>query len=142
LGPPKIDGILNPSPTVDGLGKYLVRRGQAILELLYAGGLRASELITAKLADLNLSNRYLSVRGKGDKERIAPFGLTAATALRTWLAMRPLLTKEDSPLLFVGRYGRQLTRQRLWQIVREHSQGVGRNVSPHYVPPFLRYAHA
>jgi integrase/recombinase XerD len=131
LAPSEIDSILNPSATIaeHDLGKYLVRRDQAVLELLYAGGLRASELITAKFADLNLSHRYLSVRGKGDKERIAPFGLTAATALGTWLAMRPLLAR-DSPLLFVGRYGRPLTRQQLWQIVRERSQKIGRNIKP------------
>jgi integrase/recombinase XerD len=127
----EVDGILNRNdPAEDHPAKYLVRRDQAILELLYASGLRASELITAKLADLNLSNRYLTVRGKGDKERIAPFGLSAARALNTWLAMRSLLTK-DSPWLFVGRWGRPLTRQRVWQIVGELSPGIGRKVSPH-----------
>ena len=83
----EVDGILNPSgPAEDDLGKYLVRRDQAILELLYAGGLRVSELADARLADVNLIARYILVRGKGDKERIAPFGLTAAKALGTWLA--------------------------------------------------------
>ena len=132
LEPSEVDGILNPGATTaeDDLGKYLVRRDTAILELLYAGALRVSELAGARLSDLNLIDRYILVRGKGDKERIAPFGLRAATALGTWLAMRPLLTK-DSPWLFVGRWGRQLTRQRLWQMVRGRSQGVGRNVSPH-----------
>ena len=132
LEPSEVDGILNPRATTaeDDLGKYLVRRDTAILELLYAGALRVSELAGARLSDLNLIDRYILVRGKGDKERIAPFGLRAATALGTWLAMRPLLTK-DSPWLFVGRWGGQLTRQRLWQMVRGRSQGVGRNVSPH-----------
>ena len=131
LEPSEVDGILNRSePAEDDLGKYLVRRDTAILELLYAGALRVSELAGARLSDLNLIDRYILVRGKGDKERIAPFGLRAATALSTWLAMRPLLTK-DSAWLFVGRWGRQLTRQRLWQMVRDRSRGVDRPVSPH-----------
>jgi integrase/recombinase XerD len=132
LAPSEVDAILNPSATTaeDDLGKYLVRRDQAILELLYASGLRVSEIAGARLEDLNLIDRCIVVRGKGDKERIAPFGQQAATALRTWLALRRLLTK-DSPWLFVGRWGRQLTRQRLWKIVSEHSARIGRKVSPH-----------
>jgi len=110
--------------------EYLTRRNQAILELFYAAGLRVSEMASAKLADLNLHDRYLTVWGKGNKERIAPVGHTAADALRHYLAQRHLFT-QNSPLLFVGRTGEQITRQRLWQIVRARSKAIGRNVGPH-----------
>ena len=77
-----------------------------------------------------MPNRYLRVHGKGDKERIAPFGHCAAQALRHYLARRHLFTL-DSPWIFVGRGRKQLTRQRLWQIVHARSNAIGRNVSPH-----------
>ncbi len=112
LALPEIDAVLDRGNA--NAEEYLTLRNQAMLELLYAGGLRASEITSAKLADLNLVDRYLMVCGKGDKERIAPFGRPAARALNHYLAQRPLLTK-DSPWLFVGRSGEQLTRQRLWQ---------------------------
>jgi integrase/recombinase XerD len=128
LALPEIDAVLDQNNA--NAEEYLTRRNQAILELLYAGGLRASEITGARLVDLNLADRYLMVCGKGNKERIAPFGRTAARALNHYLVQRPLLTK-DSPWLFVGRWGKQLTRQRLWQIVHARSEGIGRNVSPH-----------
>ena len=104
--------------------KYLTRRDQALFELLYAGGLRASEVSAARLADLNLNERLLIVRGKGDKERIVPFGVRAAQAMQHWLAIRlRLIEKRVSPWLFPGRCGRHITRQRVWKLVRERSQG-------------------
>ena len=96
----EIDAVLNRGNA--DAGEYLTVRNQAMLELLYAAALRASEIIGARLVDLNLADRYLMVCGKGNKERIAPFGRTAARALNHYLAQRPLLTK-DSPWLFVGR---------------------------------------
>ena len=127
LAPSEIDTALNMETNAHG---YLTRRNHAILELLFASGLRASEIIAARMADLNLADRILMVRGKGDKERMVPFGHPAAEALKHYLAQRHSLT-EVSPWIFVGRGGEQLTRQRLWQIVRACSPGVGRNVAPH-----------
>jgi integrase/recombinase XerD len=127
LGPSEVEAVLNLETNAHG---YLTRRNRAILELLFASGLRASEIITARLLDLNLADRILIVRGKGDKERMVPFGHPAAEALKHYLAQRHSLT-EVSPWIFVGRGGGQLTRQRLWQIVRACSSGVGRNVAPH-----------
>jgi integrase/recombinase XerD len=112
--------------------EYLTRRNQAILELFYATAMRVSEIIGARVTDLNLTDRYryLTVLGKGNKDRIVPFGRPAAETLKHYLAQRHLLTK-DSPWLFVGRNGEQLTRQRVWQIVHARSEAIGRNVSPH-----------
>jgi integrase/recombinase XerD len=108
-------------------------RDRAILEMLYAGALRVSEIVGVGLEDLKLEQGYVLVRGKGDKERIVPLGRAALGALRTYLAeARPLLAAgKGSPLLFLGRSGRLLTRQRVWQMVRQASQRAGRPASPH-----------
>jgi integrase/recombinase XerD len=82
LATSEIDAMLGHSTQYARLSKYLIRRDQALLELLYAGGLRASEIIGARLSDLKLSDRLLIVRGKGDKERIVPFGIPATVALQ------------------------------------------------------------
>jgi integrase/recombinase XerD len=115
--------------------EYLWRRNQAILELFYGSGVRVSEIIGARLANLNLAGRRFVVCGKGNKERFATFGCAAAEALKHYLATR---RDHDSPWVFVGRSGEQLTRQRVWQIVRTRSQGIGRNVFPH----MLRHSFA
>lgn len=116
----------------------LASRDRAMLEVFYAGALRVSEIISAKLEDLKLEAGYMLVRGKGDKERVAPLGKSAQDALREYLAKsRPVLVSGKnamsvaSPLLFVARGGRKLTRQRVWQMVRAASAASGRKVSPH-----------
>ncbi len=114
-------------------GEAIAARDRAILEVLYAAALRVSEITGVKLEDLKLDLGYLLVRGKGDKERIVPLGKGAQDALIFYIKdARPVLAKgTSSPLLFVGRRGRRLTRQRVWQMVRAASAGAGRNASPH-----------
>jgi integrase/recombinase XerD len=118
----------------------LEARDRAMLEVLYAGALRVSELVNAKLDDLKLDAGYLLVRGKGDKERVVPLGRPAQDALKAYLAhpRQLLITRKPSgmatpasPLLFIGRGGKKLTRQRVWQVVREASALAGRKASPH-----------
>jgi integrase/recombinase XerD len=152
----------------------LAVRDRAMLEVLYAGGLRVSEIINAKLEDLKLEAGYMLVRGKGDKERVAPLGKSAQEALAEYLkearpalvggraAKSPHLAQKlrevghptpdgessllkkaakggvpgvvapnSSPLLFIARGGRRLTRQRVWQMVRTASAASGRHASPH-----------
>jgi integrase/recombinase XerD len=120
----------------------LAARNRAMLEVFYAGALRVSEMTDAKLEDLKLEAGYMLVRGKGDKERIVPLGKSAQEALREYLEQsRPVLvagkgsesaaTIHHSPLLFVARGGRKLTRQRIWQMVRAASSVSGRAASPH-----------
>lgn len=120
-------------------------RDRAMLEVFYAGALRVSEMINAKLEDLKLEAGYMMVRGKGDKERVVPLGRSAQDALREYLAQsRPVLavgkangrTKivaevNSSRLLFFASGARQLTRQRVWQMVRAASAASGRHASPH-----------
>jgi integrase/recombinase XerD len=111
----------------------LASRDRAMLEVFYAGALRVSELVNAKLEDLKLDLGYLLVRGKGDKERIVPLGKTSQQALATYLKEPRirLSAGKNSPLLFMGRGGRKLTRQRVWQMVRAASATSGRRASPH-----------
>ena len=157
----------------------LAVRDRAMLEVFYAGALRVSEMINAKLEDLKLEAGYMLVRGKGDKERVVPLGKSAQDALSQYLReARPVLAAEkspssrkehgkdgatarvqpssaaienfhfsrtaharngapgvvtlrSSPLLFIARGARKLTRQRVWQMVRAASVASGRHASPH-----------
>jgi len=115
------------------LANAISARDQAILEVFYAGALRVSELVSARLEDLKLDLGYVLVRGKGDKERIVPLGRSAQRALVDYLRdSRPMLaSNRNSPFLFLGRGARKLTRQRVWQLVRLASVSAGRNASPH-----------
>jgi integrase/recombinase XerD len=104
-----------------------------MLEMFYAGALRVSEIVGVKVEDLKLDLGYVLVRGKGEKERIVPLGKSALDAIASYLgSARNLLAKDrTSPLVFLGRGARKLTRQRVWQVVRTASEGAGRPASPH-----------
>jgi integrase/recombinase XerD len=110
-------------------------RDRALLELMYACGLRASEAIGLELADVDIEDRVLRARGKGSKERLVPIGQAALGALRIYLERgRPGLVKGSlEPHLFVNFRGGPLTRQGLYKIVRRHavSAGLGDRMSPH-----------
>ena len=114
-------------------GHALALRDRAMIELLYAGGVRVSEVADARLEDLKLEMGYILVRGKGDKERMVPLGVPAQTALQQYLrnGREVMADKRNSPLLFLGAGGRRLTRQRLWQLVGKASLPSGRHASPH-----------
>jgi integrase/recombinase XerD len=111
----------------------LAARDRAMLELLYAGGLRVSEVAGARLEDLKLDLGYILVHGKGDKERIVPLGAPAQHALQQYLksGREVLANKKSSALLFLGVGARRLSRQRLWQLVGHASLASGRHSSPH-----------
>jgi len=110
----------------------IAQRDRAMLEVLYAAGLRVSEIINLKLEDLKLELGHALVRGKGDKERIVPLGRAAQQAIRAYLAdaREALLNGRISPMLFVRRGGGALTRQRVWQMVKAASSST-RRASPH-----------
>jgi len=110
------------------------KRDRAILELLYATGLRVSELIKLEMDQVNLKAGYLICRGKGGKERVVPFGSSAQAALRRYLSeVRPLLIKKESPYLFLTRQGKPFTRQGLWKLLHHYAvlAGLEEKVSPH-----------
>lgn len=108
-------------------------RDRAMLEVFYAGALRVSEMVNAKLEDLKLETGYMLVRGKGDKERVVPLGKSAQDALREYLDIprTTLAARKTSPFLFLARGAHRLTRQRVWQMVKAASAGTGRSASPH-----------
>jgi integrase/recombinase XerD len=113
------------------------RRDAAMLEVLYATGLRVSELCGLRLRDLHLDAGYLRCMGKGSKERVVPMGGEANAALQAYLAEgRPaLLAGRRSEILFVGRSGTALTRQGFWKLLKAHARraGIQANLSPHVV---------
>ena len=111
----------------------LALRDRAMLELMYASGVRVSEVSDARLEDLKLEMGYILVRGKGDKERMVPLGVPAQETLQQYLkhGREVLAKKKASPLLFVGAGAHRLSRQRLWQMVRKASIASGRSASPH-----------
>ncbi|HEV3039726.1 MAG TPA: site-specific tyrosine recombinase XerD [Candidatus Angelobacter sp.] len=115
-----------------GLEAARAQRDRAMLEVLYASGLRVSELINIKLEDLKLELGHVLVRGKGDKERLVPLGRAAQEAVRDYMDQaRPVLLKgKVSPLLFVRRGGSRLSRQRAWQMVDAASSSIT-HASPH-----------
>jgi integrase/recombinase XerD len=114
-------------------GHALGLRDGAMIELLYAGGVRVSEIADARLEDLKIEMGYIMVRGKGDKERMVPLGHPAQRALQQYLkeGREVIANKTSSPLMFIGARGRRLTRQRVWQLVGKASVASGRHASPH-----------
>lgn len=108
-------------------------RNRAMFEVFYAGALRVSEVVSLKVEDVKLEMGCVLVRGKGDKERIVPLGRAAQEALSLYLReSRPQLAgTKNSPVLFIARGAKQITRQRVWQMVRAASASVGRHASPH-----------
>ncbi len=110
-------------------------RDAAMLELLYAAGLRVSELIGLKIQDVSLTAGFVRVLGKGSRERIVPIGRWAHNRIDAYLkTARPLLLKNHaSKYLFIARAGRPLTRQGFWKQLRHYVRraGIDKNVSPH-----------
>ncbi len=110
-------------------------RDKAMLELLYAAGLRVSELVTLRLSDVDLEVGYVRCRGKGSKERVVPLGAEAQKWVHRYLASaRPLLARgQSNAALFLNRLGRPLTRQGFWKILRAYAaaSGIDRRVTPH-----------
>jgi len=117
------------------LGTVLGRRDRSILELMYASGLRISEVIQLQLAGVFLEDSFLRVRGKGRKERIIPFGAAARDKLSAYLERdRPALVKNNSDdFVFLNYHGQPLTRQGLWKIIKAYGRkvGVGAVLTPH-----------
>lgn len=136
LGEGEITAMLERTGLAARIGNAggLALRDHAMLEMLYAGGLRVGEICALRVEDLSLEMARAQVRGKGDKERIVPLGRSAIDAVERYLAFgRPELTRRSKPVqraLFLSLRGLPLTRQRVWHVVRLASQ-PGRLASPH-----------
>ncbi|MCE2391224.1 MAG: tyrosine recombinase, partial [Proteobacteria bacterium] len=117
-------------------------RDRALLELLYAAGLRVSELVALRLGELHLDERAFRVVGKGDKQRIALLGEPAAARLGRYLAeVRPRWARDPRvDAVFVSRRGRGLTRQAVWYRIRHYARRIGLSEAPG--PHALRHSFA
>ena len=117
-------------------------RNMAMIELLYASGLRVSELINLNINDVNLTMNHVKVYGKGSKERIIPIGEVASAAISTYLNVyRPSLQKgyfDDH--LFLNNHGKGITRQGFYKVIKQIAklQGINKDISPH----MLRHSFA
>jgi integrase/recombinase XerD len=120
----------------------LALRDRALLEVMYACGLRVSEAIGLELTDIDLDERTLRARGKGSKERLVPVGRQAVTAVRGYCRNgRPvLLGAKVETRLFLNRRGSRLTRQGLYKIIQAHARGAG--LSERMSPHTLRHSFA
>lgn len=117
------------------------RRDKAMLELLYASGLRVTELVTLQVKDLDLDEGFLICRGKGGKERIVPVGTSARLAVKRYLTeVRPFLLKKPTDQLFLTRRGGAFTRQGFWKILKSYARRA-RLRSP-ITPHVLRHSFA
>ena len=127
----EVEALLSqPDPQTD-----LGSRDKAMLELLYATGLRVTELIGLKMNSINLEAGFVRTVGKGSKERIIPMGTKALDALKEYLQdSRPsFLKKGKFSYLFLNRRGEPLTRQGFWKILKQYAlkAGINRKVTPH-----------
>ena len=127
----EVESLLSQPDDQTVLGK----RDKAMLEILYATGLRVTELIGLRMHNINLGAGFIRTLGKGSKERIIPMGGEAIGALKEYLqnGRSALLQKSTSPYLFVTGRGRPMTRQGFWKIIKHHAlkAGIASRVTPH-----------
>ena len=124
--------LLLKAPDID---TTLGLRDKSMLELLYATGLRVTELIELKISQINLNQGYLKIIGKGNKERLVPAGDEAIHWLRQYIDQaRPLLAKKvASDTVYLSKRGEGMTRQAFWHILKRNAkaQGIKKHLSPH-----------
>ena len=129
----EVDSLLSAPNVSDPLG----HRDRAMLELLYATGVRVSELINLKMSQLNLNQGVLRIIGKGDRERLIPLGDEAQDWLRDFIdgPRVEILLERQSEYLFPTRRGDRMTRQAFWHIIKRYAKkaGVRKKLSPHTV---------
>jgi integrase/recombinase XerD len=118
-------------------GKPLGKRNAAMLELLYAAGLRVSELVNLKFLDVNLEACFVRVLGKGSKERVVPIGVYAKEKIDDYIntARHLLLKNRISKYLFVARAGKPMTRQGFWKLLKQYAQQakIKKKITPHSI---------
>jgi integrase/recombinase XerD len=131
LSPSEVAALLETSPAEGPAGL----RDRALLELLYATGMRASECLSLRIEDLNLSAGYVVCTGKGSRQRLIPVGALALGWVRRYLKEgRPRLARRVDPgTLFLNRQGRPLSRQGLWGLIKRAARAAGLRgtISPH-----------
>lgn len=137
LSEEQVDALLE-SPNTDDPVEC---RDKAMLEVLYATGLRVSELIGLRLDQVNIQQGVVRVTGKGNKERLVPLGETAIDMLLHYIQVsRPELSKETSDVIFLSKRGVQMTRQTFWHRIKYYAVKAG--ITQHLSPHTLRHAFA
>lgn len=110
------------------------KRDRAMLETLYGLGLRVSELVSLRISSIWTEQGFVSVIGKGDKQRLVPLGGMARDAIRDYLEVRgPAADRESSDILFLNRFGRALTRVAVFKMIKAYAvkAGISKEISPH-----------
>lgn len=133
------DAVPTPGEDRAASARALAVRDLALLELLYATGVRVAELCGVDLGDVDLERRTLRVHGKGDKDRVVPFGLPAAGALSAWLGVRGTMAAGGERALFVGVRGRRVNQRAVRTVVHEAAARAG---VPDLGPHGLRHSAA
>jgi integrase/recombinase XerD len=118
------------------LRNWMGIRDKAVLELMYATGVRVSELVNLEVGNINLEVGFIKCIGKGNKERVIPLGRKAQEALRRYITKtRPRLLKTDSAnkYLFLSRLGKKISRQSFWKIIKKYAllAGIKKDITPH-----------
>ena len=128
------------------LSEAIGQRDRAMLEVLYACGLRVTELISLTLEQVNLRQGVLRVMGKGSKERLVPMGEEAIVWVERYMrdGRNELLGGRPSDVMFPSQRGEQMTRQTFWHRIKHQAKvaGIGKSLSPHTLAPCLRHAPA
>lgn len=134
----EVDLLLKQPDTREPLGL----RDKAMLELLYATGIRVSEMIFLNIDNINLEMGYLRCMGKGSKERVVPIGNIASKAINEYLlkGRQKILKNISEPALFVNHYGNRLTRQGFWKIIKSYAEKA--NINKKITPHTLRHSFA
>jgi integrase/recombinase XerD len=130
-----LESLRSIALSAQGQKSPLLIRDYAMLELLYATGIRVGELVNLRVDSVNLETGFIRVLGKGGKERLVPLGSAAAEALRRYLKeSRPLLDKNGSPYLFLNRRGKNLRRETVIRLVERYTDLIlDRKMSPHKI---------
>jgi integrase/recombinase XerD len=138
LSEAEVESLLGAPAVADPLGY----RDRTMLEVLYATGLRVSELVSLKLGQINLNQGVVRVLGKGNRERLIPLGEEAVRWMKAFIggARNDILLDRSTDFLFPTRRGDRMTRQAFWHIIKRYARkaGVNRDLSPHT----LRHAFA
>ncbi|MGC5324467.1 site-specific tyrosine recombinase XerD [Brevibacillus sp. SYSU BS000544] len=141
---PKVLSIQDVELLLEGpdLGEPTGMRDKAMLELLYATGIRVSELVNLNISDVNLEMGFLKCMGKGSKERIIPLGRIAIEVVRTYIqrGRTQLLKASTDHSLFLNHLGKRITRQGFWKIIKKYAQKAGIRVE--ITPHTLRHSFA
>ena len=134
--PKRLPKVLTMKDINSILSSEMSKLNKAILELLYAGGLRVSELTNLQIQNIDLNTKFLKCSGKGSKERIIPIGNKACNAVKNYIKDRNYIIQKynlKTKYVFIKGNGKKLTRQDVYTFIRNLGKGIDKNISPHTI---------